>query len=144
MRKLISVVLFSIYFITGCASGPSYSVAKNEIPVLAQGYSRIFFYRTSHFGGAYQPVVYINDQAYGKAYLSGVFFKDVPPGKYKITTAMSQGNEVDLNLSAGESIYIKFVARIGFAVYPVLVEPAVGQVDIQSMAYVKDPNNPQK
>jgi hypothetical protein len=140
MCKKLFLIMLSISFLFGCASGPKYSTVKGNIPSLTEGHSRIFFYRTSHFLGAYQPSVYINKEQYGKAYLEGVFFKDVLPGKYKITTSMSQGNEVDLNLSSGESAYIKFVARIGFAVYPVLVESSVGQIEIQDMAYIEDPN----
>ena len=139
MCKKLFLIL-SISFLFGCASGPKYSTVKDTIPSLSGGHSRIFFYRTSHFGGAYQPAVYVNGEKYGQAYLEGVFFKDVLPGKYRITTAMSQGKPVDLNLSSGEFAYIRFEYRIGFAVYPVLVEPSVGKIEIQDMAYVEHPN----
>ena len=138
MRKQLFLIALSIPLLWGCVSGPKYSTVK--APSLAEGHARIFFYRTSHFLGAYQPVVYINKGQFGEAYLEGVFFKDVLPGKYRISTSMSQGNDVDLNLSSGESAYIKFVARIGFAIYPVLVEPSVGEKEILDMAYVENPN----
>jgi hypothetical protein len=140
LLKSISAIVGTAILLCACVSGPKYSTIENTIPKLAEGYSRIFFYRTSHFQGAYQPVVYINQEKYGEAYLEGVFFKDVLPGKYKISTSMSQGNEVDLNLTSGDTVYIKFVPRIGFAIYPVLVEPSVGKVEIQDMAYVENPN----
>jgi len=53
---------------------------------------------------------------------------------------MSQGNDVDLTLTSRDTVYIKFVPRIGFAIYPVLVEPSVGKVEIQDMTYVENPN----
>jgi hypothetical protein len=142
--KSIGAIIGTAILLCACVSGPKYSTIKDTIPKLAEGYSRIFFYRTSHFQGAYQPTVYINEEKYGEAYLEGVFLKDVLPGKYQISTSMSQGNNVDLNLTSGDTVYIKFVPRIGFAIYPVLVEPSVGKMEIQDMAYVEKPNKLEK
>lgn len=141
IRKVTILAIAAL--MTACVTGPKFSTIKSTLPTQAEGTARIYFYRTNHFGGAYQPVVYVNKEPYGRAFLEGVFFKDVPPGKYEITTAMSQGRQVDLQLAANEVAYVRFQFRIGFAVYPLQVPAEEGAVEIQKMAYIAHPNESQ-
>jgi hypothetical protein len=73
----------------------------------------------------------------GTAKPNGVFFRDLPPGKYTITTTMAQGTEVSVFLAPREEKFIRLTYRIGFKVYPELVENATGQTEISNLSYIQ-------
>ena len=123
----------------GCASGPKLNSVKNSLPTLKSEQARIYFYRASHLGGAYQPEVTVDGQVVGKAQIEGVYFMDYTPGKYLISTSLAQGNDVTLILSAGDVKYVRFKYRIGFAVYPELVDRSLGEAESDGLSYTGAP-----
>jgi hypothetical protein len=137
MRNLSMLVM--VLALLGCASGPKFAEVSSSIPKIADGKARLYFYRASAFGGAYQPDVKVNQNRVGSAAPNGVFYRDMAPGNYQITTTMDQGTQVSLALSAGEEKFIRLSYRIGFKVYPELVDNSTGKQEIQDLAYIQQP-----
>jgi hypothetical protein len=139
MKKLLFLLpLLGLLLLGGCASGPSYSVAKDMIPPLAPGQARLVFYRTSVLGAAVQPPVRVNGEKVGTATAQGFFVKDLPPGNYEISTATEVKRTLSVALEAGQTRYVRLEISMGFFaghVSPVLVEPAVGEIDVQKCKY---------
>ena len=137
MRYLsITAIVLTLF---GCATGPKYAEVAGSIAKVANGQARIYFYRASPLGGAYQPDVSANQIRVGSAVPNGVFYRDLTPGNYLITTTMDQGTQVSLSLSAGEEKYIRLSYRFGFKVYPELVDNNTGKHEIQGLAYIQQP-----
>jgi hypothetical protein len=140
MKKLLSLLLIigSAAFMSGCATGPKYSQVKASIPVLAPDNGRIYFYRTAVMGAAIQPSVKLNDQVVGTAKPGGFFYVDRPAGDYKVETSTEVKRELSLTLDNGQSRYIRLEISLGFFaghVYPVLVEDATGESEIENCSY---------
>ncbi len=94
MRYLsITVIVLTLF---GCATGPKYAEVAGSIAKVANGQARIYFYRASPFGGAYQPDVSANQIRVGNAVPNGVFYRDFTPGNYLIMTTMDQGTQISL------------------------------------------------
>jgi len=134
LRSLGTAVMVAM-LVTGCATGPSMSALKTPLPAMDQGKGRVYFYRTGIIGGAYQPEVTLNGGVVGKATPRGVYFKDVPPGNYTVTTSMTS-QKVNFVLAAGQKQYIRTSYSFGFNIYPELVEESVGEKEIQDLSYV--------
>lgn len=126
---------FVCFAVVGCASGPNLSSIKESIATQEPGKARIYFYRASHFGGAYQPDVTVNGEKVGTAQIQGVFLKDYAPGTYIVSTSMAQGKDVSLSLLAGDVKYVRLAYRIGFNIYPELVDTATGTEETASLSY---------
>ena len=94
----------------------------------------MYFYRTGVIGGAYQPDVTLNDQVVGTAIPRGVYFKDVAPGQYAVTTKMTS-EKVTFSLVAGQQQYIRLSYSFGFNIYPELVESSIGESEIQELSF---------
>src|SRR6267143_2922158 len=134
LRYLVAPVL-SFLLLIGCASAPKLSSIKGALPPLSSDQARIYFYRAYRFGEAYQPEVTVNGEVVGKAQMEGVFFRDYPPATYKISTSMAQGKHLVLDLAAGETKYVRLTYRIGFNVYPELVDRATGEAESEGLSY---------
>jgi hypothetical protein len=87
-------------------------VAVSPIPA---GEARIWFYRNYEpYAGKGRPAVAANGGYVGIAELGGVFYRDVPPGHYRITV---ETNGVDFNqttnldLALGQEAYVKIVSN---------------------------------
>lgn len=133
-RSLAAVVIVAA-LVAGCATGPSMSELKTPLPAMEQGKGRVYFYRTGIIGGAYQPEVTLNGSVVGKASPRGVYFKDVAPGTYIVTTSMTS-EKVNFALAAGQKQYVRLSYSFGFNIYPELVEGSVGEKEIQDLSYV--------
>jgi len=99
---------------------------------------RIFFYRSSAFGAALNPVVYLNDEPVGKATAQGFFFVDRPPGNYEAVTSTEVERKVTFTLEKEQTRFIKFHVSMGFFVghvYGKLVDETVGLSEIKKCKY---------
>jgi hypothetical protein len=130
-----SLLVFVFLTLLGCAHGPKYEEVANSLPKIEGNKARVFFYRESQFGGAYQPDVLVNKNVVGTAKPKGVFYRDLPPGKYTITTTMAQGTEVSLSVAPREEKYVRLTYRFGFKVYPEIVENGAGQKEINDLSF---------
>jgi len=126
-----------LLLLLGCATGPKYSEVAASLPKIASEKGRIYFYRVSVIGGAYQPDISVNQNRVGSAKPKGVFYQDLAPGNYIVTTSMAQGKEVSLNLAAGEEKYVRLAYRFGFNVFPELVDNDTGRQEIQDLSFTQ-------
>jgi hypothetical protein len=137
--RLAWAILAAGLVLGGCATGPKYSEVKSSIPDLAPGAGRIYFYRTSMYGGAFRPEIRLNGTPVGKAVSGGFFFVDKEPGSYVVAMTGSQESTMDLILQAGQTLYVR-THFVGFA--PVLIPKAVlisnsiAQTEINDLSYV--------
>ena len=123
----------------GCASGPKYSQVSNMIPPVGPEQGRIFFYRASALGAAVQPSVMLNGETIGTAQPDGFFYVDRPPGNYQVSTTTEVKRTLSLLLEKEQVRYVRLNISMGFFVghvYPELVEPGVGEKQIQGCSYI--------
>jgi hypothetical protein len=112
-----------------CAGGLLQKGGAQALPPLEPSKGRVVFYRTSSLGAAYIPDVLLNGERVGRPNRPGVFFKDVPPGSYAVTTTLTS-RVVHFALAAGEKKYIRLTS--GFFeshLHPELVDAATGEAE---------------
>jgi Protein of unknown function (DUF2846) len=138
--RFIRSFCFGVFLlaVSACATGPSLKESAHALPSIESGKGRIFFYRTIVIGAAYTPDVLLNGAKVGNAVPRGVFFKDVSPGKYAVTTTMTS-EIVNIDMAAGEKKYIKLNYALGFRIYPELVDTATGEAEASELSLITDP-----
>lgn len=98
--------------ITACATGAKMSESPAANEAIADGKSRIVFYRTSILGAAIQPIVHVDGVDTARCAPNGVFTVDVVPGKH-ILSATTQGEHTSyVSTEAGQTTYVK--CEVGF------------------------------
>jgi len=131
--KFLPTVL-AVLLLTACATGPSLKEQAAAVPAVGPGQARIYFYRTTVIGGAYQPDVLLNGKKVGNATPRGVFFRDVAPGKYSVTTTMTS-QVVNFDVVGSEKKFVKLSYSFGFNIYPELVDSATGEAESSELSY---------
>jgi hypothetical protein len=122
--------------IAACATGPSLKEQTAALPALETGQARVYFYRTSVVGGASEPTVLLNGKKVGDATPRSVFFRDVAPGKYSVTTTMTP-QVVTFDVAAGDKKYVKLSYGFSFNTYPELVDSATGEAESSELSYIR-------
>jgi hypothetical protein len=104
------------------------------LPPLDPAKARVIIYRTSSMGASYTPEVLLNGEKVGRPSRPGVFFKDVAPGSYAVTTTMTQ-EVVNFALAAGDKRYVRLTSGF-FAsqLHPELVDVATGEAETASLS----------
>lgn len=128
--------------LAGCATGPKFVEVASTFNKLVPEEGRIYIYRTAVHGAAVQPEVKLNGEVIGRAVPGGFFYVDRTPGNYVILTSTEVDRKLSLVLTKGETRYVRLNVSMGFFVghvYPELVEPAVGEKEIQNCSHVKPP-----
>lgn len=138
----ISLVLVGFFLLTCCATtGPKFAELAPTISNLSPESGRIYVYRTSALGAAVQPAVKLNGEVIGKAVPKGFFYIDRKPGDYEIITKTEVTRRLSLTLDEGQIRYVRLNISMGFFVghvYPELVEPQVGEKEIQGCRYISE------
>ena len=114
VRTLAVLALCAL--LAACASGPTLSEVKPDLAGPAEDTGRIYFYRTSVFGAAVQPPVYLNDEEVGHSVPRGVFYKDVEPGKYRVHMETEVERRLTFTIDAGETVFELVAGGAGLAV----------------------------
>ena len=133
--RFLSAVLI-VLMMAACATGPSLKEQAAALPDLETGQARVYFYCTSVAGGASQPAVLLNGQQVGDATPRSVFFRDVAPGKYSVTTTMTS-QVVTFDVAAGDKKYVKLSYGFSFNTYPELVDSATGEAESSKLSYIR-------
>jgi hypothetical protein len=124
--------------LAGCASGPRFSETQvNQRPV-AEGQGRVYFYRSQTLGAAVQPNIYLNGQKIGVCEPDGVFFKDLPQGKYEATVGTEVTHKLTFVVNTGEEKFVKCYLTMGFFVgqpHLELVDSQTARSEIQSLSF---------
>ncbi len=136
-----------ILVLLGCTSGgPQADLARP----LAPGEARIVVYRND---GIYESLDWVpitfNGHEVGGSGPDSVFFRDVPPGSYRIDVlgeALWPGQQITVAVGAGQTAYVKIgVFRgpsnersVGDSIGPIFVpeevDPAVARGDISELS----------
>lgn len=125
-RTIKFFILFALLLaISSCASMPSTTISRDEIPTLSENKGRIYFYRTSSlFAIRIMPPIFLNDKKVGLSFSGTAFYVDVDPGKYNVSVEkiLYSGNErrsIDFEVHENEVVYVRtwigssaFFARI--------------------------------
>src|SRR5438270_6915955 len=103
----------------GCAQQPV--TAAVSIPPIPAGEARIWIYRDYEpYAGKGLPAVAANGAYVGQAELGGAFYRDVPPGHYRITVetfGVDVNQVADLDVAAGRAAYVKIVSNPSWVSY---------------------------
>ena len=131
LTPILRVLLcgLAVLALQACGGGMFSTGNAQALPPLEPSKGRVVFYRTSSLGAAYIPDVLLNGERVGRPNKPGVFFRDVPPGSYAVTTTLTS-RVVHFALAAGEKKYIRLSS--GFFeshLYPELVDAATGEAE---------------
>ena len=117
-------ILTSLSILSGCASVPMASMEEDnrmkEFKNPPKGYSGIYIYRNSNFGGALKKDIYIDGQILGESAPMTYFYTRVKAGKHTLSTESEfSPNDLSLTTQSGKNHfvrqYIKFGAFVGGA-----------------------------
>ncbi len=88
-------------------------------------------------GSTYIPDVLLNGVKIGRPSRPGVFFRDMPPGSYAVSTSMTP-RVVNFALAAGEKKYVRLSSGF-FAsqMVPELVDAATGESESAGLSLQK-------
>src|SRR5262245_41739143 len=110
--------------------------APPPAPAVAAGQGRIVFYRTNFALESQVPDIVLNGVKIGKPMQRGVFYRDVAPGSYAVTTTIAS-DIVNFRVNAGERTYVKLNPGWGFRIAPLLVDPSVGEAESSGMNVIQ-------
>jgi len=118
----------------GCAGGPLSTDKPSAFPPLEAGKGRVYIYRSSSYTGApFTPDVLLNGVRVGKPDRKVVFFRDVAPGSYAVTTTLTS-NVVNFAVAAGEKKYVRIKSGMfNSQLLPELVSPSEGESEVSSL-----------
>jgi len=139
MNARFCFVVVAAFLLAGCATGPKYGEIAPSFGKLSPDKARIYVYRASALGAAVQPQVKLNGETIGTAVSQGFFYVDRAPGHYEMMTSTEVDRKLSLTLDKGQTRYVRLNISLGFFVghvYPELVEPDVGQKEIQECSYI--------
>jgi hypothetical protein len=122
--------------LSACATGPEFSTLDGSLPALESGKGRVFFYRDGILGSEFRPSILVNGEVVGSAVPRGVFYRDLPAGRYSVTTKLTRATR-EFDLAAGEQQYVR-LAYVPLNCYPELVAPPVGAAAVAELRYTGD------
>jgi hypothetical protein len=138
-----AALVFAVFTVAGCASGPKYAEMQSTIPVVAAERGRIYFYRSgSMLGAALQPTIKLNGNAVGESKPGGFFYVDATPGNQEVITGTEVDRKLTFTLEKGQTRYVKTTVGFGVMVgrvYPELIDPAVGDKEVKETSYIGAP-----
>ena len=133
LARRIFIAGAALLALTGCAGSLWPAASAKPLPPLDPAKGRVLIYRTSVYGATYTPDVLLNGEWVGKPDQRGVFFRDVLPGSYAVTTSITS-KVVNFAIGAGEKKYVRLTS--GFfegRMLPELVEPAKGEAETSGL-----------
>ncbi|WP_081493468.1 DUF2846 domain-containing protein [Herbaspirillum sp. CF444] len=146
MTSGVSRFLAAIFLaasLAGCASGPKYTEVTGAIPSIKNGQGRVYFLRSStFFGGAAQPLIYVNNQAVGRSEPGGFFFVDLPAGPYQAKTTTETVTTLDFTVYRNETKYIRTGASLGLF-FPrmefTIIHESMAERELEELSYTGKP-----
>ena len=135
VRRASCALVFAIG-LQGCGTVESLTSSPPAQPPIEAGKGRIVFYRTNFVLESRVPDIVLNGVKLGKPLQRGMFYRDVPPGSYGVTTTIAS-DIVNFRVNAGSTTYVKLNPGWGLRIAPVLVEPAVGEAESSGMNVIQ-------
>ena len=143
-----------IAFLSGCAAGgapagQTFAQVAAQVPPAPPDRARIFFYRDYEpYDSLGRPDITLNGKVAGVSEPGGVFYRDVPPGKYLIAIdhdALYPNEDKTISIGGGQTAFVKIESLKSYnsgdithepdTFVVAVVDPADGQKDIASKRY---------
>jgi hypothetical protein len=150
----IALFLAAIALVSACAgggapAGPNFQQVAAQLPPVPPDRARLFFYRDYEpYESLSRPYILLNGEVAGISEPGGVFYRDVPPGRYLVSVesrTLYPDQDKTLDLHPGETGYVKVESiqssNAGDKTYVpdtftvVVVGPADAERDIASKRY---------
>jgi len=92
-----------------CAAGTRVAKMGDRITPIPAGMGRVWFFRDASDGPAWlQLPIYLNGQAVGNSVSNGAFFRDVPPGDYRVAIlGVAITGRLTFTMAAGEERFVR-------------------------------------
>ncbi len=132
------LILLALLILSSCASGPKF--AETAFPKLAPGHGRLFVYRSSAFGAAYQPMIMVDGKEAGRAKPKGFAYIDLPAGLHKAVIKTEVTRDASINVAAGQNSYLRVDVEFGLVAprFPLVPVPAnEGAAAVARCKYVR-------
>jgi hypothetical protein len=103
-------------FLSACAgggapAGPTFAQVAAQVPAVPADRARIYFYRAYEpYESLARPDITLNGKVAGVSEPGGVFYRDVPPGEYRVAVshdALYPHEDKTLSLAAGSTAFVK-------------------------------------
>ncbi len=118
-KKLtLGAAVIAIALLTGCASVPMESkeqdAARKEFTKPAANKAGLYVYRNTSFGAALKKNVYLDDVLLGETARLVYFYKEITPGKHKLSTESEfSDNATTFEAVAGNNYFAQQSIRMG-------------------------------
>jgi hypothetical protein len=113
-RPLVRVARSALLLATAGCAQPAVTGSVGVPPVPA-GEARVWFYRDYEpYAGKGRPAIAANGAFVGQAELGGAFYRNVPPGQYRVTVesfGVDTNQTASLDLLPGQQAYVKIVSN---------------------------------
>ena len=121
VNKTLSIILLAIIFVSGCATVPMASnakdTAKKAFNAPPSNKAGLYVYRNSNFGGALKKNVYLDGKFIGESAPMTYFYRDILPGMHKVSTESEfSNNDLNLNAQGGKNYFIRQYIKMGLFV----------------------------
>lgn len=116
MKKILTLMVFMVTVLSGCASVPMAPPAEDAKAKQFQptkGKGAIYLYRNENFGGAIAVPVTFNGDVVGKTAPKTFFYWEVTPGKHEITSLAENTESLSLEVKAGKSYFVWQEIKMG-------------------------------
>ena len=118
---LILLTLIASYYLTGCISVPMASLeadtARKEFSSPSQDISGLYIFRTPL--PSYQDIlvkrsIYLDDELIGDSLPKTYFYREVQPGKHKLSTESEfSNNDLTIDIKGGRNYFIRQYLKMG-------------------------------
>ncbi len=154
---LRAVVLGALALVSACAGGggpggPTFAEIAAQLPAMPPDRARFFFYRDYEpYESMGRPYITMNGEIAGISEPGGVFYRDMPAGRYLIAVRSNTfypDQDKTVTAAAGQTFYVKVASIKGYnsgdSMYEpdtfavVVVDPADGQREMASKRYFPD------
>lgn len=134
-----AAVVFALW-LQGCAAtGPKGAEMASALGAVPSGFGRIVFYRSSSIvGAAVQPEIRLDGQVVGQSKPGGFFYVDASPGKHTASASTEVASNVDIQVVAGQTHYVRSAIGMGLLVGRVVLSVEgmiVARGELSSLSY---------
>lgn len=135
---ILSATFITIALLTGCASVPMESkaqdAARKEFTKPPDDKAGLYVYRNSSFGAALKKNVYIDDVLIGETARLVYFYKEISPGKHKLSTESEfSDNAIEFEAKGGNNYFAQQSIKIGVFVGGASIEMVPEEVGMKGV-----------
>lgn len=114
----LAILTIGLATLSGCASVP---MASQEQDTAAKRFvapegekAGLYVFRNSNFGAALKKLITLDGNSLGQSAPMTYFYKDIAPGKHKLTTQAEFGdNQIEFVAEKGKLLFIRNYIKMG-------------------------------